>query len=163
MPEIDENGQIVNEENKSMIDKERKDLIYDFLKLMLVGKGNYNIFKYIYLSPSRCILYNNLFEEMLDILEQENKRENYNIYNLEEIKINAGICSEKINNEVSLMLKYLTESDIIGDEIEYKLPEKMQEYYVQIDDIDKFIGSNPNLIPGDICKEKILMLTQEGG
>ena len=163
MPEIDENGQIVNEENKSITDKERKDLIYDFLKLMLVGKGNYNIFKYIYLSPSRCILYNNLFEEMLDILEQENKKEKNNIYNLEEIKINAGICSEKINNEVSLMLKYLTESDIIGDEVDYKLPEKMQEYYVQIDDIDKFIGSNPNLIPGDICKEKILMLTQEGG
>ena len=120
MPEIDENGQIVNEENKSITDKERKDLIYDFLKLMLVGKGNYNIFKYIYLSPSRCILYNNLFEEMLDILEQENKKEKNNIYNLEEIKTNAGICSEKINNEVSLMLKYLTESDIIRN-IMFKL------------------------------------------
>ena len=163
MPEIDENGEIVNKVNKSITDKQRKDLIYDFLKLILVGKGNYNIFKYIYLSPSRCILYNNLFEEMLDILEQENIKEKSEIYNLEEIKKNAEICAEKVNYEVSLMLKYLTDSDLVGDEIEYKLPEKMQEYFVQIDDVDKFIGSNPNLIPGDICKEKILILTQEGG
>ena len=162
MPELDENGEIINEVNKSITDKQRKDLIYDFLKLMLLGKGNYTIFKYIYLSPARCILYNNLYEEMLDILEQENNSVKDNIYNLTEIKQNAEICIKKINYEVDMTLKYLKDSEIINDEIEYKLPEKMEKYFVQNDDVEKYIGNNPNLIPGEIVKEKVLILTQEG-
>ena len=163
MPELDEKGEIINEVNKSITDKQRKDLIYDFLKLMLTGKGNYTIFKYIYLSPARCILYNNLFEEMFDLLEQENNCSKDKIYDLTEIKNNEEICIQKINYEVDITLKYLKDCDIINEEIEYKLPEKMQQYFVQNDDVDKFIGSNPNLIPTDIVKEKILILTQEGG
>jgi hypothetical protein len=163
MPELDDNGEIINKVNKSITEKERKDLIYDFLKLMLLGKGNYTIFKYIYLSPARCILYNNLYEEMLDILEQENNSVRDKIYDLTEIKQNAEICIKKINYEVDMTLKYLKESEIINEEIEYELPEKMQKYFVQNDDVEKYIGNNPNLIPGEIVKEKVLILTQEGG
>ena len=157
MPEIDENGEITNKTIKSIPDKERKDLIYDLVKLMLLGKGNYSVFKYIYLCPSRCIRYNNLYEEMLDILEKEKK------YDLVEIKKNAEICIKKINYEVDTVLKILKESELVTEEIEHPLPEKMQKYYVQSDEVDRFIGANPNFIPGDIVKEKILVLTREGG
>ena len=163
MPEIDEYGKIVNKNNQLITDKQRKDLIYDLFKLMLLGKGNYCIFKYIYLSPARCIKYNNLYEEMLDILEQENNSLKNNIYDLSEIKSNAEICIKRINYEVDLALKYLKGENIIDEEIKYELPEKMKKYFVQNDDVDKFIGSNPNYIPGDIVEEKILTLTHEGG
>jgi hypothetical protein len=99
---------------------------------------------------------------MLDILEQENNSVKDNIYNLTEIKQNAEICIKKINYEVDMTLKYLKDSEIINDEIEYKLPEKMEKYFVQNDDVEKYIGNNPNLIPGEIVKEKVLILTQEG-
>ena len=164
MPEIDEDGQIVNYINRAIPDKERKDLIYDLFKLMLLGRGNYCVFKYIYLSPSRCIFYNNLYEEMLDILEQENKSSKEGIlYDLVEIKKNAEICIKKIEAEVDLVLKYLKDTDLINDEIEFKLPDMMQKYYINVDDVDKFIGSKPNFIPGDVIKEKIVMLTNQGG
>jgi len=163
MPELDENGEIVNEANKTITDKQRKDLIYDLFKLMLLGKGNYCIFKYIYLSPSRCILYNNLYEEMLDILEQDNKSSDNIIYDLTVIKQNAEMCIKRIDYEVETFLNFIRDSEIKGEEIEYKLPETMQKYFIQVDDVDKFIGSNPNFIPGNIIKEKIIILTHEGG
>ena len=163
MPEIDEDGQIVNYINKSISDKERKDLIYDLLKLMLLGRGNYCVFKYIYLSPSRCILFNNLYEEMLDILEQENKSTKDGVpYDLVEIKKNAEMCIKRIEAEVDIILKYLKDADLINDEIDCKLPDMMQQYFINVEDVFKFIGSKPNLIPSDIIKEKIVMLTNQG-
>ena len=163
MPELDDNGDIVNFVNKKIEQKERNDLIYALLKLMLIGKGNYTVFKYIYLSPARCIYYNNLFEEMLDILEEENKKSDKIIYNLSEIKKNAEICIKRIKYEVDTTLNYLTGNAAVNDENECELPEKMKKYFVQNDDVEKFIGSNPNFIPGDIIKEKILILAMEGG
>ena len=163
MPELDDNGDIVNFVNKKIEQKERNDLIYALLKLMLIGKGNYTVFKYIYLSPARCIYYNNLFEEMLDILEEENKKGDNIIYDLSEIKKNAEICIKRIKYEVDTTLNYLTGNAAVNDENECELPEKMKKYFVQNDDVEKFIGSNPNFIPGDIIKEKILILAMEGG
>ena len=162
MPEIDEDGQIVNYINRAISDKERNDLIYALFKLMLLGRGNYCVFKYIYLSPSRCILYNNLYEEMLDILEQENKSNKEGVvYDLVEIKKNAELCIKRIEAEVDIILKYLKDTDLINDEIECKLPDMMQQYFINVEDVFKFIGSKPNLIPSDIIKEKIVMLTNQ--
>ena len=63
-----------NEDDNIFEEKERKQLIYDFLKLMLLGRGNYCIFKYIYLLPARSLYYKNLYEEMIDILEEDKKK-----------------------------------------------------------------------------------------
>ena len=37
----------------------------------LLGEGSYPIFKYIYLIQSRFLKYENLYEELLDILSKE--------------------------------------------------------------------------------------------
>ena len=73
------------------------------------------------------------------------------------------MCIKRINYEVETFLNFIRDSEIKGEEIEYKLPETMQKYFIQVDDVDKFIGSNPNFIPGNIIKEKIIILTHEGG
>ena len=142
-------------------EKQRIQFIYDLLKLMLMGKGNYCVFKYIYLLPARSIYYNNLYEEMIDIIEEDNKINN-NLYNLDEIKQNAELCIKRINYEVYKTINDLKNNNIYYDDYKndekYKLPEKMAKYYIDSDDAEKFIGSNPNMILSDILKEEIQII-----
>ena len=153
--DLDDNEQIIEQ-------KERIRLIYDLLKLMLLGRGNYCLFKYIYLLPSRTLYYKNLYEEMIDIIEKENKS-NGNLYNLEEIKKNGEMCIKRINYEVDNSLKNLKNGNSTGYEHckynnEYKLPEIMNKYYVNSGEVQKFIGTNPNMLPSDIVKEEIQII-----
>ena len=163
MPEIDDKGEIINKISKSIDDKERKKLIYDLLKLMLIGKGNYTVFKYIYLLPARCIYYDNLYEEMIDILEQENIDNKNIVYDLQEIKNNAEICIKKVKYEINKQIKKIKKDNENEDLIDCLLPEKMQKYYIKIESVEKFLGANPEFIPGDVVKEKILILTHSNG
>ena len=59
--------------DQKLTEKERNDYIYKLLTMSLIGEGNYALFKYIYLTQSRFIKYNNLYEEILDILSNLNK------------------------------------------------------------------------------------------
>ena len=148
-------------ENIKIDEKERIKLIYDLLKLMLLGRGNYCLFKYIYLLPARSIYYKNLYEEMIDILEEDNKINN-NLYNLEEIKKNANICIKKINYEINKAineLKNISINDEDKENKEYKLPEMMEKYYVNSPEVEHFFGVNPNMIQSDIVREEIQILT----
>ena len=135
MPEIDDKGEIINKISKSIDDKERKKLIYDLLKLMLIGKGNYTVFKYIYLLPARCIYYDNLYEEMIDILEQENIDNKNIVYDLQEIKNNAEICIKKVKYEINKQIKKIKKDNENEDLIYCLLPEKMQKYYIKIESV----------------------------
>ena len=147
-----------NKKKEIIEEKERIKLIYDLLKIMLLGKGNYCLFKYIYLLPARTLYYKNLYEEMIDIIEKANK-DNDNLYNLEEIKKNAEMCIKRIKYEVKKTLNELKNNNIEYEDYkskdEYKLPENMNKFYVDSDEVEKFIGTNPNMIPSDIVKEQI--------
>ena len=150
-----------DEDDKEQIieEKERIRFIYDLLKLMLLGRGNYCLFKYIYLLPSRTLYYNNLYEEMIDIIENENKN-NGNLYNLEEIKKNGEMCIKRILYEVeksinNLKKGYNIENHAHENNDEYKLPEMMNKYYINSDDVERFIGTNPNMLPSEIVREEI--------
>ena len=154
---LPEEKEMKNENDITIGEKERIQLIYDLLELMLIGRGNYCLFKYIYLLPARSIYYNNLYEEILDILENENKLNN-NSFNLEEIKKNADICIKRINYEVKKAINYLEHPVLFDDnkgKEEYELPKKMQKYYVSSDEVERFIGVNSNLVQSDIFREKI--------
>ena len=156
-----------NSEKKSKIsdnlkfdENKRKNLIYDLLKLMLLGRGNYCLFKYIYLLPARSLYYKNLYEEMIDILEEDNKINN-NLYNLEEIKKNADICIKKINYEINKTineLKNISTNDEDKENKEYKLPEMMEKYYINSSEVEHFIGINPNMIQSNIVREEIQII-----
>ena len=77
--------------DQKLTEKERNDYIYKLLTMSLIGEGNYALFKYIYLTQSRFIKYNNLYEEILDILSNDKN----NNYDLTEIKKNADICIKR--------------------------------------------------------------------
>ena len=160
-PSEKNNNQKKEKEKELFDENERKKLIYDLLKLVLLGRGNYCLFKYIYLLPSRTLYYNNLYEEMIDILEQENLKNN-NLYDLSEIKKNADMCIKRVNYEVEKTLNSLKNNEMKYDEYkisgEYKLPEMMEKYYVNDNESESFTGANPKMLQSDIVREEIKMI-----
>jgi hypothetical protein len=90
-----------NEKNEDNYLKEndRNDLIYELIKICFGlnerNEGNYYLFKTLYLMQSRAIKYDNLYQEMKEILE---KAKNNN-YDLEKIKLIEKECINFINNE----------------------------------------------------------------
>ena len=164
--ELYTNFEIIKNDQK-LTDEERNNYIYKLLCISLLNEGNYALFKYIYLTQSRFIIkYNNLYEEIIDILSKDNK------YDLTEIKKNAEMCIKRINYEVNkikdnLLLisnKNLDADDDINDDIKVKenqkyiddndeipdLPEKMK--YKENEDVEQFTGFNPKHLPDEIEK-----------
>ena len=148
-----------------LTEEERNKYIYKLLCSSLLDKGNYFLFKYIYLTQSRFILkYENLYEEMIEILSKENK------YDLTEIKNNAEICIKRISSEVGHMKENYYkitnkkfESDDEDNEPkedkakneEFKLPElpeKMEDIYKNNEEILQFMGFEPQYLPDEIAK-----------
>ena len=93
-----------SDDNKENILKEndRLDFIYELMKIGLglneKKEGNYFLFKYIYLMQPRKIIYENLYTEMKQLLENANKINN-NKYDLSIFKSNEKKCITLINFE----------------------------------------------------------------
>ena len=155
-----------NEENKLDIN-DRNDLIYELINNCLglneVKEGNYILFKTIYLMQTRSIKYNNLYEEIKEILENANQNNNkkYNINNI-----------EKAEKECIDMIKYETDNENYNIEskrrpkrysfdrklnIKPRLSEVFKSSQLLIgDQINKeYIGNVSNFIPHEIGKIKI--------
>jgi hypothetical protein len=162
--ELYANYDIIQDEPK-LTEEERNKYIYRLLCSALLDKGNYYLFKYIYLTQSRFILkYTNLYEEMLEILSKENK------YDLTEIKKNAEICIKRVSFEVRHIkenLNKITNKKFESDDEEYQqkedeakneefnfpeLPEKMEDIYRDNEDILLFMGFEPQYLPDEIAK-----------
>ena len=159
-----------NEEEKTkgqkLTEKERINYIYKLLTISLLGEGNYCLFKYINLTQSRYIKYNNLYEEMLDILSKEKN----GMYDLTEIKKNGEICIKRINYEVNQIKHNL--SKIIGKKLDYEdvekkyenkpaLPEGMQKNDKETEEIEEFTGFYQRHIPDKIIKVVYVIETKK--
>ena len=156
-----------NFKKQNLNEEERKKYIFQLLCLSLLDEGNYCLFKYIYLTQSRFIIkYNNLYEEIIDILSKENK------YDLDEIKKNADICIKRVNFEINRIennfnlktKQKLDDEDYDENNIQEKeeankiineipeLPEKMLIKYKENKKIEKFSGFIPKHLPDSIEK-----------
>jgi hypothetical protein len=154
-----------NDNKEKLSEKERIDYIYQLLSMSLLGEGNYALFKYIYLTPSRFFKYENLYEEMLDILSQEKENK---IYDLTEIKKNGEICLKRINYEINRMKKNI--STMFGKKIDYEtndknekpdLPENMREINENAEETEEFTGFYPRILPDKISKIEYVMETEK--
>ena len=126
-----------HKKEQKLSEEERKKYIYKLLCICLLNEGNYYLFKYIYLTQSRFILkYKNLYEEMIDILSQDES----NKFDLKEIKENAEKCIKKINYELGIENK------------KSELPEKMKSANKDNKAIKEFTGFIPQHIPDKIVK-----------
>ena len=171
--ELYDNYEIIQDEPK-LTEEERNKYIYKLLCLSLLDKGNYYLFKYIYLTQSRFILkYANLYEEMIEILSKENK------FDLTEIKKNAEICIKRVSSEIGHMKenfykitnkKFESDDEDNGqkeDEPKDKelnfpeLPEKMEDIYKGNEEILQFMGFEPQYLPDEIAKMEYLVTSNQ--
>ena len=150
---------------EKLSEKERNDYIYQLLSMSLLGEGNYALFKYIYLTPSRFFKYENLYDEMLDILSQEKDDK---IYDLTEIKKNGEICIKRINYEINRMKKNI--SKMFGKKMDYEnndknekpdLPENMMEFNEKSEETEEFTGFYPRILPDKISKIEYVLETEK--
>jgi hypothetical protein len=92
-----------NEENKDMIvPKEKvKEIIIKLIENCLGEKNNYSLFKYLYLNPARSIRYENLYQEMKQIVLNEDKEYNFEKYSEKEGKFIQQIQKEVAKSKIS--------------------------------------------------------------
>ena len=161
-----------NEENY-FDENDRIDLIYELLKRSLglneINEGNYFLFKYIYLMQTRTINYENLYLEMIQILENANKTNN-NKYNIEKRKKVAKECIKLINyeiedeyNSIKLSLRKNLSKEENGKnnlKVKPELPEcfKSNKDLINEKKNKEFIGVICDLIPHEIGKIEIILV-----
>ena len=162
--ENEKNDNKIKYNKEKLSEKERKDYIYKLLSMSLLGEGNYALFKYIYLTQSRFIKYDNLYEEMLDILCEE---KDGNIYDLTEIKKNGEICKKRINYEINKVKKNISsmiEKNLDFEENQDKkkpdLPDNMRAYNEENTEIEEFTGFYPKFLPDKISKIEYILETE---
>ena len=150
-----------NEENILDIN-ERNDLIYELicncLGLNEVKEGNYILFKTIYFMQTRSIKYNNLYEEIKEILKNGNQNNNKK-YNINEI--------EKAEKECIDFIKYESDNESKREPYKYssyrklsikpRLSEvfKSSQLLIEGQTNKEYIDNISNFIPHDIAKIKI--------
>ena len=121
------------------------------------------MFKYLYLNPARSLRYENLFEEMKQIVLNGEKDYDFGKYSEKEKEF-----IKQIQKEVDKALKYIKDensddddSDNEGDE--NPPPVGNQIHFTCSDNNMKiFIGYNCNIIPGDIVREEIVQIATGG-
>jgi hypothetical protein len=159
-----------NENNKfSLEENERLDLIYELLSVCfgLNGrkKGNYFLFKFLYLMQSRNIFYDNLYQEIIFILENcKNKK-----YDLTQVKSKEKKCIEIVNYEKENLEYIITISSGALSTVDLKqkkyktrpeLPEifeECKEFLNEKINID-YYGTAVNIVPYEIQKVLISLI-----
>ena len=153
-----------NENNEfSLTESERLDLIYELLSVCfgLNGrkKGNYFLFKFLYLTQSRNIFFDNLYQEIISILENNKNKK----YDLTEVKSKEKKCIEIVNYEKENLEYIITISSGALSTIDLKqkkyktrpeLPEifeECKEFLNEKINID-FYGTVVNIVPFEIQK-----------
>ena len=151
--------------NNDVLDEnDRLDLIYELIKTSLGfnkrNTGNYFLFKYLYLMQSRSIKYDNLYQEIKELLENANKKNN-NKYDFSILKANELKCIDLINFEIET-LNYLINLSCkirpfeLNDKKKFSSKPALPECFKACIDNDKIItdyyGLTCNIIPGDIGK-----------
>ena len=122
--------------HESNLKGHKNELIYLLMDKCFKNGGNFFIFKYLYLLPSRSIYYDNLFEELFSNLDEEYKQKLAYINNIKEYFITR----------------------IEGKP--YDITNIYLEYNPNIKVVDNFKGYNAEYLPGEVLKKEIQIVTQ---
>ena len=141
----------------------KKNVILDLLKNCFEEKKNYSLFKYIYLNPARSLKYQNLYEEMIYFLQEEDSAINLEKYNtIKEkylLKIEKEI-KESIKKAKKERHYYDNNNSEDSDNTNENQSHGKEEFECFDESIKRYIGFNPDIIPGEIVREEIQQIAQ---
>ena len=142
-----------NDDDKTRIisDEQAKKYILKIWNNCLGDKNNYPLFKYLYLNPGRSLRYENLYEEIKNIISKEKDCKFENYEEKEKKFIN------NVDKEVEKCINDMKDEDTeVVDEDDCEPPPVMQNYFKCSDEaMKKFLGYNCDIIPGEIIREEI--------
>ena len=143
-------------------EQDRLDLIYELISISLGlkqnAKGNYFLFKYLYLMQSRSINYENLYQEIKMILEKaNNKKYDLSLIKNKEIKCIEIVNYEKDNLEYIITLSSNAISTVDIKKKKYKVRPELPEVFGNKELLDEkfnidYYGLIVNLVPYEIYK-----------
>ena len=137
----------------------KRKILYDIVNNCLGEKNNYALFKYIYLMPARSILYNNLYEEIVQYLKEDKT------IDLEKYKENEEKNINNIKKEIDEVIakankrrrEYLDDDDDYNnyDNEENVETSENTDFKCLDNRIKKWIGFVSDIIPGEVVREQI--------
>ena len=137
----------------------KKKILLVIINNIFSKKGNYALFKYIYLMPSRTLLYNNLYQEIKIYLKEDmnfdNFKEREDLYiNRIQKEINTTIeNAQKEKSQHSYYISNDSDEDIAND-----APPEVEELKCLDKRLKKHIGFISDIIPGEIVREEIVQI-----
>jgi hypothetical protein len=149
-------------------EQDRLDLIYELISISLGikknTKGNYFLFKYLYLMQSRSIIYENLYQEMKIELEKANdKKYDLSLIKNKEIKCIEIVNYEKDNLEHIITLASGAISTVDAKKKKYKVRPELPEIFGNKELLDEkfnidYYGLLVNIVPYEIGKILITLI-----
>ena len=142
-------------------EEKKKNILLDIIKNCLGNLNNYALFKYIYLMPSRSLLYRNLYDEIIAYLKEDKsicldefkEKEELFIKNIER-EINDTLEKAKKNDELPSNYNIYDNSDN-----EYEngdIPPGVEIFNCNDKKLKNFIGFISDIIPGEVVREEIV-------
>ena len=131
-------------------DSNLEELTYQLISKCFTNGGNYNLYKYLYLLPSRSLYYKNAFEELVNIIK------NNGAYNISFINKIENFYIQKIKYEINEVNKAKNPSrEGIENLDEPILPNDINDLQLlESNKIKNFTGLIPDFIPGEIIREE---------
>ena len=118
-------------------------------------KSNYSLFKFIYLTPARTLLYNNLYEEIKHFVQEKDKD-----FDFEKCREKEEKYIKNIEKEIEQIIEQTENEYNHDDKSSYDVnkKEKENEFKCFDDEMKSFIGFDCDIIPGEIVREEIVKM-----
>ena len=173
----DDNSEQKKLKNKKIIisEENKKKILLNIINNCLGEKNNYALFKYIYLMPSRSLLYKNLYEEIISYLKEDIN------FNYEELKEKEEKFVKNIEKEINISIEkakkkdkkrkqreeyshhyYDDDDNDDDDEIEENSAPILEQFKCPDKQIKEFIGFVSDIIPGEIVREELVEIATSG-
>jgi len=148
--ELKEGGKIKN----TIKEDNKKALVFQLISKCFTKGGNYELFKYLYLLPARSLYYKNAYEELFNIIKDNTE---YSFNNMETIK---KYYIDKINYELNISNKKNPKTEEIKNLEKPEIPQIIKEFYRESNSSKNNNGFCPEIIPGEIIREKFELLVR---
>ena len=139
----------------------KKEILLDLMKTIYNERNNYPLFKYLYLTPARSLLYRNLYSEIITYLDLwNNPHFPYSIQNSKEKEAQyIDFVEKEVKTIIDLSVKKdEEESNEYKDKNELGYDERIYDgkfFECKDKNMIYFTGFISEIIPGEVIREEI--------